>query len=96
MHGEAGEDVGRCGEVWCGEEARERGVVYLEEGVRGFGLGNGARFVVSGTYLCCCCWQGEDVDDVLFGYVFCVFGESFARLSLCFQKYLFVSSFIAR
>ena len=48
MHGERGEDVRSVRRLWEGQEARERGVRYLEEGVREFEVGNGARFVVSG------------------------------------------------
>ena len=49
--GEGREDVERCREVWCGEEARRRGVVYLEEGVRELDLGGGKSVVVSGSWV---------------------------------------------
>ena len=45
--GEVEDVLERCREVWCGEEARGRGVVYLEEGVRELDLGGGKRVVVS-------------------------------------------------
>ena len=45
--GEVEDVLERCGEVWWGEEARGRGVVYLEEGVREFEVGGGKRVVVS-------------------------------------------------
>lgn len=41
------EDVEEIRELWTGQEAREAGIVYLEEGVRTFELGSGARFTVS-------------------------------------------------
>ena len=34
-------------EMWMGEEARKKGIWYLEEGVREFEVGNGGRFRVS-------------------------------------------------
>ena len=34
--------------MWTGEEAREAGIVYLEEGIRTFELRSGVRFTVSG------------------------------------------------
>lgn len=40
------EDCERIREMWCGEEARACGIVYLEEGTRTFELGRGARFTV--------------------------------------------------
>ncbi|KAI9820803.1 MAG: hypothetical protein M1827_005174 [Pycnora praestabilis] len=40
------EDVVKCREVWCGEEARRNGIVYLEEGVRTFEVANGAKFTI--------------------------------------------------
>ncbi|KAL8626739.1 hypothetical protein Q9189_007557 [Teloschistes chrysophthalmus] len=40
------QDTERIWEMWKGERARERGVVYLEEGVRTFGLRNGAIFTI--------------------------------------------------
>ena len=43
------EDVEEIRELWTGREAREAGIVYLEEGVRTFELGSGARFTVSGV-----------------------------------------------
>jgi len=45
-HGGRREDLERVRELWCGEEARRVGVVYLEEGVRTFVLRSGARFTV--------------------------------------------------
>ncbi len=42
------EDVREVRELLTGQEAREAGIVYLEEGVRTFELGSGARFTVSG------------------------------------------------
>ncbi|KAH7117111.1 Metallo-dependent phosphatase-like protein [Dendryphion nanum] len=36
----------RARELWTGQRAREAGIVYLEEGVYEFGLGNGARLRV--------------------------------------------------
>lgn len=42
------EDVEKIRELWTGQEAREAGIVYMEEGIRAFDLGNGARFTVSG------------------------------------------------
>ena len=44
------EDVQKIRELWTGYEARSAGIVYLEEGVRTFELGNGARFTVSGLH----------------------------------------------
>ncbi len=44
------EDVKRIRELWMGEEARRAGIVYLEEGVRTFELGSGARFTVSAWF----------------------------------------------
>lgn len=41
------EDVEEIRELWTGQEARDAGIVYLEEGVRTFELGNGARLTVS-------------------------------------------------
>ena len=46
-HGGAMEDVQDIRKMWTGEEARKAGIVYLDEGVRTFELGNGARFTVS-------------------------------------------------
>ena len=49
MRGRGGiEDVEKIREVWTGQEARNSGIVYLEEGVRTFELESGARFTVSG------------------------------------------------
>ncbi|KAI9872258.1 MAG: hypothetical protein M1830_001850, partial [Pleopsidium flavum] len=45
-HGGRKEDLERVRRMWCGEEARGRGVVYLEEGVRTFVLRSGARFTI--------------------------------------------------
>ena len=44
------EDVQKIRELWTGYEARSAGIVYLEEGVRTFELGNGATFTVSGLH----------------------------------------------
>ena len=41
------EDVQKIRKLWTGQVAREAGIVYLEEGIRTFELGNGARFTVS-------------------------------------------------
>lgn len=46
------EDAQKIRDMWMSEEARRTGIVYLEEGVRTFELGNGARFTVSGLDLC--------------------------------------------
>lgn len=40
------EDLDVIRELWCGEDARKNGLVYLEEGTRTFELKNGARFTV--------------------------------------------------
>ena len=40
-------------ELWTSEDAKENGIVYLEEGVRTFELSNGAKFTVSAIYLYC-------------------------------------------
>lgn len=45
--GEGKGEVERCREVWGGEEARRRGVVYLEEGVREVEWGEGRSLRVS-------------------------------------------------
>lgn len=39
-------DLARIRELYCGEEAKRAGIVYLEEGVRSFTLRNGARFTI--------------------------------------------------
>lgn len=39
-------DLAAIRELYCGEEARRCEIVYLEEGVRTFTLGNGARFTI--------------------------------------------------
>ena len=41
------EDVDAIRELWTGKDARNAGIMYLEEGVRTFELSNGARFTVS-------------------------------------------------
>ena len=41
------EDVQKVRELWTGQEAKEAGIIYLEEGVRTFELSIGARFTVS-------------------------------------------------
>lgn len=46
-HRNIAEDVDAIRELWTGEEARNAGIVYLEEGVKTFELGTGARFTVS-------------------------------------------------
>lgn len=46
--GEGMEDIKKIRKMWTGEEARKAGIVYLEEGVWTFELGNGANFTVSG------------------------------------------------
>ena len=46
--GRSMENVEKIRELWTGQEAREAGIVYLEEGVRTFELSTGARFTVSG------------------------------------------------
>ena len=45
--GSKGEVKKKAKELWTGEEARSAGVVYLDEGVREFELGNGGKFAVS-------------------------------------------------
>ena len=40
------EDLEQIRDLWTGEAARRAGIVYLEEGIRTFDLGNGARFTV--------------------------------------------------
>lgn len=40
------QDVDKVRDLWCGEEARKAGIIYLEEGVRKIGLKNGAKFTV--------------------------------------------------
>ena len=44
MRGWDMEDVRKIRELWTGQEAREAGIVYLEEGVRTIELGSGASF----------------------------------------------------
>ena len=46
-HKNTPDDVDAIRELWTGEEAKKAGIVYLEEGVRTFELGNGATFTVS-------------------------------------------------
>ncbi len=46
-HRNIAEDTDAIREMWTGEEARSAGIVYLEEEVRTFELGSGARFTVS-------------------------------------------------
>lgn len=41
------EDADAIRESWTGQEVRDAGIVYLEEGVRTFELGSGAKFTVS-------------------------------------------------
>ncbi|EEP81707.1 predicted protein [Uncinocarpus reesii 1704] len=40
------EDVARIRDLYCGEEARRHGIVYMDEGLRTFKLKNGAQFTV--------------------------------------------------
>jgi Icc-related predicted phosphoesterase len=40
------EEIERVRDLYCGEEARENGIRYLEEGVQTFQLKNGAKFTV--------------------------------------------------
>ncbi|KAF6230440.1 hypothetical protein HO133_004783 [Letharia lupina] len=51
------EDVQKIRDMWMGEEAKMAGIVYLEEGVRTFELGSGARFTVYSSP-----WQPEFYD----------------------------------
>ena len=44
------EDVEKIREMWTGQEARNSGIVYLEEGISIFELKSGARFTVSGRW----------------------------------------------
>jgi len=46
-HRDMAEDTDAIREMWTGEEARNAGIVYLEEGTRTFELGNGAKLTVS-------------------------------------------------
>lgn len=43
------EDLAQVRELYCGEEAKRYGIVYLEEGLRTFTLKNGARFTIYTT-----------------------------------------------
>lgn len=40
-------DVDAVRELWTGQEARDAGIIYLEEEMRTFSLKNGGRFTVS-------------------------------------------------
>lgn len=40
------QDLAKIREMYCGEEARRHGIVYMDEGLRTFTLNNGARFTV--------------------------------------------------
>lgn len=40
------QDVDAVEELWCGEDARKHGLIYLAEGTRSFKLQNGASFTV--------------------------------------------------
>lgn len=46
FHRNMGEDLDVVKDMWKGEQAREAGIVYLEEGIRTFTLSNGAKFTV--------------------------------------------------
>ncbi|KAL8921892.1 MAG: hypothetical protein Q9208_005496 [Pyrenodesmia sp. 3 TL-2023] len=46
LHRNIPEDTAAVREIWTGEKAKEKGVVYLEEGVRRFTLRNGATFTI--------------------------------------------------
>jgi Icc-related predicted phosphoesterase len=48
-HHDRMEDLNQVRELYCGEEARKHGVVYMEEGVQTFKLKNGAKLTVYGT-----------------------------------------------
>ncbi|EEH35942.1 metallophosphoesterase domain-containing protein [Paracoccidioides lutzii Pb01] len=43
---QAREDLVKIRDMYCGEEARRHGIVYMDEGVRTFRLKNGAQFTV--------------------------------------------------
>jgi len=47
FHPDGQQEVDKIRELWVGKKATDAGIVYLEEGVREFGLRNGARFTVS-------------------------------------------------
>lgn len=52
FHSGTSEDLGKVREMWTGWEAKQAGIIYLEEGTRSFQLKNGAKFTVSySTYL---------------------------------------------
>ena len=74
------EDVQKIREMWTGDEARRAGIVYLEEGVRRFELGNGARFTVSGLGFLRGVWEDPDQDHCilrLIDFPFrCLYGKS--------------------
>ncbi|KZF19839.1 hypothetical protein L228DRAFT_270617 [Xylona heveae TC161] len=40
------EDVKKCRQLWTSEEAKQAGVIYLEEGTNSFELKNGANFTI--------------------------------------------------
>ena len=47
FHSNRDESTSEIKEMWTGLEARQAGIVYLEEGTKTFHLSNGARFTVS-------------------------------------------------
>lgn len=47
FHPSKPEDVTKVREMWTGWEAKQAGIVYLEEGTRRFHLRNGAKFTVN-------------------------------------------------
>lgn len=46
FHRSQPEDLDRVKEIWTGSEAKEAGIIYLEEGTNSFMLNNGATFTV--------------------------------------------------
>ena len=47
FHTQKPEDLGKVREIWTGWEAKQAGIMYLDEGTRTFQLKNGAQFTVS-------------------------------------------------
>lgn len=47
FHPQNPEDLGKVREMWTGWEAKQAGIIYLDEGMRRFQLKNGATFTVS-------------------------------------------------
>lgn len=47
FHTQKPEDLGKVREMWTGWEAKQAGIMYLDEGTRTFQLKNGAQFTVS-------------------------------------------------